>query len=537
VQTDKILVRIKEDYVRLIPPLSSSEYERLKRSIKEEGRLLLPVVLNQDNVVLDGHHRVRACQELNLPLASSSKDFTGRPLDEMMYVVNVNLYRRSLNDFQRAEVGIRVEELRRKLGQQQQEASRFTPETSQEAHRRRYHPDVDADLPSGSPDPDRNESGKDPTRGGVSEDMAERFGVSRATYDRVRYILSNGTEEMIESLRRGYLEDEDTKSKRGPIGIRTAYEELRYQKLQSELGSSSGDGSAHSIAEQEVAQIAHDHGKDLEEEKGRDDEGGEEVAEDAHEIVAGDDMPAKIHDEKETKKKEQKTTGVSFWGGRRGSEESVRLVNKDFRLVDQAEIQDGSIDLVLALSFPDPKIHEDEGGKIHEHLMGCAYPWLKEGGLLAMHVEQSLLPRVICSRPPGFQFFRMICVLQQEKMDHKTPGPIGIVTLFDTTEGLNRRESWRPYVVLVKGQRDTPPLVGPNMLEVVYTTGDVIDLATALVLTLCPLNGSICDPFMGKGVVGDATIRFGQGRKYIGIERDSALFLYASDVLGINRVK
>jgi hypothetical protein len=50
-----------------------------------------------------------------------------------MVVVNVNLYRRSLNDFQRAEVGIHVEELRRKLGQQQQEASRFTPETSQEA--------------------------------------------------------------------------------------------------------------------------------------------------------------------------------------------------------------------------------------------------------------------------------------------------------------------------------------------------------------------------------------------------------------------
>lgn len=52
--------------------------------------------------------------------------------------------------------------------------------------------------------------------------MAERFGVSRATYDRVRYILSNGTEEMIESLRRGYVEEEDTKSKHRPIGIRTA---------------------------------------------------------------------------------------------------------------------------------------------------------------------------------------------------------------------------------------------------------------------------------------------------------------------------
>jgi DNA modification methylase len=60
----------------------------------------------------------------------------------------------------------------------------------------------------------------------------------------------------------------------------------------------------------------------------------------------------------------------------------------------------------------------------------------------------------------------------------------------------------------------------------------VIDLASALVHTLCKANGCICDPFMGKGVVGDATIKFGEGRKYIGIERDRDFFLYALDVLG-----
>jgi hypothetical protein len=530
-EKNKIIVRTKEEYVHLMPPVTVSEYERLKRSIKEEGGLLVPAVLNQDNVVLDGHHRLQACAELGIPASCRKIDFTGRPLDEMMYVVNVNLYRRSINDFQRVEIGIRVEELLRKSGQQQQKASRFTPETSQKAHRQRYHPD-ETGLPSGSRDPHRNESGKDPTRGGVSEKMAERFGVSRATYDRVRYILRNGTEQMIESLRRGYVECKDTKNKYEPIGIRTVYEELRYQKLQSKLGSSSGDGLAHSIAEQEVAKIGHYHGKDLEEEKGLGHEAREEVAEDEREIVSAGDMPANIHDEKENKKKEEKTRGVSSEGDRRRNDESVRLVNKDFRLVGQEEIQDGSIDLVLALSIPDPKIPEDEGGKIHEHLMGCAYLWLKEGGLLAMHVEQSLLPRVICSRPAGFQFFRMICVIQQEKMDNETSSPIGMVTLCDTTEGFNRREYWRPYIVLVKGQRDTKPLVGPNILEVIYTAGDVIDLASALVLTLCPANGSICDPFMGKGVVGDATIKFGQGRKYTGIECDRGLFLYARDMLG-----
>lgn len=87
-----------------MPPVTRAEYERLKRSIKQEGGLLVPATINQDNVVLDGHHRLHACAELNIPARCCEKDFTGRPLDELMFVVSVNLYRRNLNDFQRAEL-------------------------------------------------------------------------------------------------------------------------------------------------------------------------------------------------------------------------------------------------------------------------------------------------------------------------------------------------------------------------------------------------------------------------------------------------
>lgn len=54
---------------------------------------LVPVVLNHNNVILDGHHRVRACVELGLTASYRINDFTGRPLDDM-HVVNVNLQRR-----------------------------------------------------------------------------------------------------------------------------------------------------------------------------------------------------------------------------------------------------------------------------------------------------------------------------------------------------------------------------------------------------------------------------------------------------------
>jgi ParB-like chromosome segregation protein Spo0J len=64
----------------------------------------MPIVLNQDNVILYGHHRLRACKELGIPISYSKKDFTGKPLEELKYVVSVNLHRRHLDEFQLVEI-------------------------------------------------------------------------------------------------------------------------------------------------------------------------------------------------------------------------------------------------------------------------------------------------------------------------------------------------------------------------------------------------------------------------------------------------
>ncbi len=69
----------------------------------------MPIVLNQDNVVLDGHHRLTASKKLGIPVSYSIKDFAGKPLDEIKYFVCVNLHRRHLDEFQRAEVAIKLE--------------------------------------------------------------------------------------------------------------------------------------------------------------------------------------------------------------------------------------------------------------------------------------------------------------------------------------------------------------------------------------------------------------------------------------------
>jgi hypothetical protein len=56
---------INEEYAGLTPPLSDSDCEALKQSIKQNGQHD-PIVTNQDSIILDGHHRFRACEELKI---------------------------------------------------------------------------------------------------------------------------------------------------------------------------------------------------------------------------------------------------------------------------------------------------------------------------------------------------------------------------------------------------------------------------------------------------------------------------------------
>ncbi|MGB8934106.1 MAG: hypothetical protein WCC17_03250 [Candidatus Nitrosopolaris sp.] len=58
--------------------------------------------------------------------------------------------------------------------------------------------------------------------------------------------------------------------------------------------------------------------------------------------------------------------------------DNLQLFNQDFRTLTMSDIPDNSVDLMLVLDFREPRIREDEGGKMHEQLMECASRWLKD---------------------------------------------------------------------------------------------------------------------------------------------------------------
>jgi 16S rRNA G966 N2-methylase RsmD len=99
------VIKVNEEYSALVPNLSASDFESLKRSINEYGQHV-KITVNRDRVILDGYHRFKACKELGIEPRISTLYFDNK-LDEQLYVIECNLTRRHLNSFQKIELALK----------------------------------------------------------------------------------------------------------------------------------------------------------------------------------------------------------------------------------------------------------------------------------------------------------------------------------------------------------------------------------------------------------------------------------------------
>ena len=166
-----MILSVSPEYDKLIPALSSEEYISLKESIKENG-LWLPILCNAEGIILDGHHRFRACIELKLKTKFALREFENKLL-EKKFVIECNLKRRQLNDFQKTELGIPLLKIQEELAKL----------------RREEHSKTNEPLSS-------NELG------GQSRDIvAKQIGVSGTTFERAKKIIEHAPEEVKKKLR------------------------------------------------------------------------------------------------------------------------------------------------------------------------------------------------------------------------------------------------------------------------------------------------------------------------------------------------
>lgn len=82
-----------------LPPLSPEEYAALEKSILDHG-VMVPILVDEDNVVIDGHHRQKICQRHDLPCPREVKTgFTDT--EKRTLALSLNLDRRHLTRAQR----------------------------------------------------------------------------------------------------------------------------------------------------------------------------------------------------------------------------------------------------------------------------------------------------------------------------------------------------------------------------------------------------------------------------------------------------
>ncbi|MCP5099897.1 MAG: ParB N-terminal domain-containing protein [Chloroflexi bacterium] len=88
---------------QVMPDLNDADYQALKEDIRIRG-LLVPVEFDEDGNVLDGHHRIRACEELEIDVSLSVIRKGLSEEEKRAHARQLNIARRHLNQAQRREL-------------------------------------------------------------------------------------------------------------------------------------------------------------------------------------------------------------------------------------------------------------------------------------------------------------------------------------------------------------------------------------------------------------------------------------------------
>jgi ParB-like chromosome segregation protein Spo0J len=174
-------LRIKPEYEKLLPKMTPEEFAQLKTSIQEEGQHY-PIIANEDLEVLDGHHRFRACTELGIEPDFEVRKFEDKML-EKKFVIEANLRRRHLNNFQLVELAVPLLEIEKALAKKRK------------AEGGKNGRDLQLGL---APD-----DAKPMFEAKASEMVAKKAGLSTRTFERGKKILEEASEEDKQKLREG----------------------------------------------------------------------------------------------------------------------------------------------------------------------------------------------------------------------------------------------------------------------------------------------------------------------------------------------
>lgn len=148
---------------QILPDLTSDDFRRLKESILERG-VQVPVVVDEDGNIIDGHHRAMIADSLGVEYPKVVRTGLNQS-EKRILAAELNIARRHMTDAQKVKLGQDIE-----------------PDIAKEANRRQSH---------GQTAPGKNASGH--VSGSVGEtrdEVARIVGIgSGRTYERGKEVL------------------------------------------------------------------------------------------------------------------------------------------------------------------------------------------------------------------------------------------------------------------------------------------------------------------------------------------------------------
>jgi hypothetical protein len=167
-------LQIDPEFRALIPPLTAEERQQLEANIVRDGCRDALVVWN--DILLDGHHRYEICTAHSISFQTSEQACADRDAAKL-WILQHQLGRRNLLDYQRAELVMQLEPLR-----------------TAEAKRRQLDSLKQfADSPLASKE----------ANGKTTSQLAQIAGISEQSMQRSMTVIKRGSPELQEEVRTG----------------------------------------------------------------------------------------------------------------------------------------------------------------------------------------------------------------------------------------------------------------------------------------------------------------------------------------------
>lgn len=172
---------IDPEFAALIPPLTDDEFERLEKSIIAEG--CRDALVLWSNILIDGHNRYKICKKHNIEFRTIQREFKDRD-DVLVWIMQNQLSRRNLSDFQRVELVRKCED---------------AVKAQAKARQAEYHGNqYESGLKEKFPEVQNVEKQS-------RDELGAMAGVSGKTYEHATAVLDKAPQPVIEATRRKEL--------------------------------------------------------------------------------------------------------------------------------------------------------------------------------------------------------------------------------------------------------------------------------------------------------------------------------------------